>query len=157
MYPLGQHQIMCDAFIHSLVNHIRNRGLRLLGNTLEILAGLHQIIDLYYYCKDACRFQEEICTHWDTAYQLLRTRYLPQRPRSEWPQDHVVDAVLMTGMLADLARLRFSDAADKAELLVQMLNQTRMPFYEAKMRLALSTYYLMQSCQNFQRITEEVP
>ena len=21
---------------------------------------------LYYYCKDACRFQEEICTHWDS-------------------------------------------------------------------------------------------
>ena len=26
---------------------------------------------LYYYCDDACRFQAEMCAHWDAAYQLL--------------------------------------------------------------------------------------
>lgn len=110
---------------------------------------------LYYYCEDACRFQAEMCAHWDAAYQLLRTRYLPQRPRSEWPRDHVIDAVLMTGMLADLSRLHYDDAAYKAGLLFEMLDQTHMPFYEAKMRLALSAYYLIQSCRDGWVITEE--
>lgn len=111
---------------------------------------------LYYYCDDACRFQAEMCAHWDAAYQLLQTHYLPQRPRSEWPRDHIIDAVLMTGMLADLSRLRYDNAAYKAELLFDMLDQTHMPFYEAKMRLALSAYCLIQSCRNGPVITQEV-
>lgn len=111
---------------------------------------------LYYYCEDACHFQDEMCAHWDAAYQLLQTRYMPQLPRNEWPRDHVIDAVLMTGMLADLSRLHYADAAYKAELLFEMLDQTHMPFYEAKMRLALGVYHLIQACQNGPVITEEV-
>lgn len=111
---------------------------------------------LYYYCEDACRFQAAMCAHWDAAYQLLRTQYLPQLPRSEWPRDHMIDAVLMTGMLADLSRLHYDDATCKAEILFGMLDQTHMPFYEAKMRLALSVYCLIQACRNGSALAGEV-
>lgn len=103
---------------------------------------------LYYYSRDAVRFREEIYTQWHTAYEQLRQEYLPRLPKSQWAKDHLVDAVFMTGMLADLTKEDYDAAADKAQTILGLLDQTGMPFYEAKMRLALSAYFLMETCRD---------
>ena len=110
---------------------------------------------LYYYREDASQFQEELYFQWHTAYELLRSKYLPSLPKQKWPKHHLVNAVFMTGMLADLAREDYDAAADKAHVILEMLNQTHMPFYEAKMRLALCAYYLMEACRDTCVLTKE--
>lgn len=103
---------------------------------------------LYYYSRDAVRFREEIYTQWHMAYEQLRREYLPRLPKSKWAKDHLVDAVFMTGMLADLTKEDYDAAAGKARTILELLDQTNMPFYEAKMRLALSAYFLMETCRD---------
>lgn len=106
---------------------------------------------VYYYHENAEEFRQNLADSWQSCFKILKEEYLPELKQNKIIcDDQPTVAAYLVGLLGDLAAFDYSGADEKATVIKEMLDKTKMPFYEIKLRLALSVYYFIKeqnSCQ----------
>lgn len=106
---------------------------------------------VYYYHENAADFRQSLADSWRSCFNVLKEEYLPTIKQNKIIyDDQPTVAAYLVGILGDLAAFDYSGADEKAIIIKKMLDKTKMPFYEIKLRLALSVYYFIKeqnSCQ----------
>lgn len=104
------------------------------SNTKDRITILREHGKSYYFDSNAYLYQDKICQLWEEALKEYNQQYNTDRDIDNTNDLHQEISAYLNAGIADLIRHKIRDAEKKMLRLSRYLDQTKMPFYEIKIR-----------------------